>query len=307
MKSYYRIMLGKWWIHADECLTNWYIWCHFDIDQDLSNELPDDWRKFNAKFRPIRLEKHPEKSKIAAWLSCGFLWTISKWLKRWDIVLCPDGTWRYHVWEVEWWYYYVPDTQLPHRRNVNRLNMQIDRSDMSESLKNSSGSIGTVSEITQYAPELEWFISGQQAPGIIATNDTIENPTEFALEKHLEEFLVKNWSQTELWKKYDIFSDEETIGQQYPTDTWYIDILAVSKDKKELLVVELKKWRVSDVVVWQIQRYMWYVIDELAESWQEVKWIIIGLDDDIRIQRALRVTNNIEFYRYKVNFELRKG
>jgi len=178
---------------------------------------------------------------------------------------------------------------------------------MSESLKNSSGSIGTVSEITQYAPELEWFISGQQAPGIIATNDTIENPTEFALEKHLEEFLVKNWSQTELWKKYDIFSDEETIGQQYPTDTWYIDILAVSKDKKELLVVELKKWRVSDVVVWQIQRYMWYVIDELAESWQEVKWIIIGLDDDIRIQRALRVTNNIEFYRYKVNFELRKG
>jgi len=40
----------------------------------------------------------------------------------------------------------------------------------------------------------------------------------------------------------------------------YIDILAVSKDQKELLVVELKKGRASDVVVGQIQRYMGFRI-----------------------------------------------
>jgi restriction system protein len=39
---------------------------------------------------------------------------------------------------------------------------------------------------------------------------------------------------------------------------------------------------------------------------QEVKGVIIGLEDDIKLTRALSVTNNIEFYKYKVNFSLYK-
>jgi restriction system protein len=72
-------------------------------------------------------------------------------------------------------------------------------------------------------------------------------------------------------------------------------------------VVELKKGRVSDNVVGQIQRYMGYVKDELAEVDQVVKGVIIGLEDDLKIRRALSVTNNIEFYRYRVSFNLFKG
>ena len=97
------------------------------------------------------------------------------------------------------------------------------------------------------------------------------------------------------------------VGQQYPTDTGQIDILAISKDKKSLLVVELKKGRVSDNVVGQIQRYMGYVKEELAEKDQQVKGVIIALEADIKIKRALSVTNNIEFYRYQVSFKLFKG
>ena len=85
-----------------------------------------------------------------------------------------------------------------------------------------------------------------------------------------------------------------------------IDILGIRKDNKGLLVVELKKGRVSDVVVGQIQRYMGYVLDELAENDQTVKGIIIGLEDDLRLRRALRVTQNIEFYRYEVDFKIIK-
>jgi restriction system protein len=129
----------------------------------------------------------------------------------------------------------------------------------------------------------------------------------FALEKHLEDFLVQNWKQTELGKHYEIFEEEgELVGQQYPSDTGPIDILAISKDTKTILVVELKKGRVSDNVVGQIQRYMGYVKEELAEKDQQVKGVIIGLEDDLRIRRALSVTTNIEFYRYKVNFQLYK-
>lgn len=71
-------------------------------------------------------------------------------------------------------------------------------------------------------------------------------------------------------------------------------------------VVELKRGRVSDTVVGQIQRYMGFVKDELAEPNQIVKGVIIGLEDDLRIRRALSVTNNIEYYRYEVSFKLNK-
>ena len=51
---------------------------------------------------------------------------------------------------------------------------------------------------------------------------------------------------------------------------------------------------------------MGYVKDELCEQGQTVKGIIIALEDDIRIKRALSVTNNIDFYRYQVSFRLEK-
>ena len=42
-----------------------------------------------------------------------------------------------------------------------------------------------------------------------------------------------------------------------------------------------------------------------GEKTPDVKGVIIGHDDDdVKIQRALSVTNNIEFYKYKVNFKL---
>jgi restriction system protein len=135
----------------------------------------------------------------------------------------------------------------------------------------------------------------------------VEDPSTFALEKHLEDFLVQNWSQTLLGKDYDVYQEEgELVGRQFPTDTGAIDVLAISKDKKTLLVVELKKGRASDNVVGQIQRYMGFVKEELAEPNQRVQGVIIALEDDIRIKRALSVANNIDFYKYQVSFKLYK-
>ena len=109
-------------------------------------------------------------------------------------------------------------------------------------------------------------------------------------------------------REYNIYElDGEIVGQQYPTDTGPLDILAISKNKKTLLVVELKKGRASDVVVGQTMRYMGYVKDELAEEGQIVKGVIIALEDDQRIRRALSVSPNIEFYRYQVSFKLVKA
>lgn len=308
MKNYYRIMLGAKSIHADEAYKGKFIGADFEIHQDLTQDLPDNWRTFNHKFIPVWLSTHPEKTKVAAGLACGALWTIAKGLNLGDIVLCPDGKGSYYVGEITSSYSYHSGQILPHRRGVKWYPSVIDRQSMSEALRNSSGSIGTVSDITRYAGEIENLVYGSRPPTIISTDDTIEDVSKFALETHLEEFLVSNWAQTDLGKQYDIYKDENGSGQQYQADgRERIDILAISKDKKVLLVVELKKGKASDLVVGQVQRYMGYVKEELAEPDQQVKGVIIALEDDSKIKRALSVTQNIEFYRYQISFKLVKN
>jgi len=305
LKNYYRIMLGRGSAYAEEAKLGDFVGADFGIDIDLTNKLPDNWRDFNKKMIPTWLEKNPGKTKIGAGLACGQLWTVVKGVLVGDIVLSPHGNGEYLVGEVLGEYEYHPGSNLPHRRKVNWFTT-LNRQQMSLELRNSSGSITTVANISKYDNELSLLI---EHPGAVisVTDESVEDPSVFALEKHLEDFLVHNWSHTELGKKYDIYKqDGEIIGQQYPSDTGPIDILAISKDKKELLVVELKKGRISDVVVGQIQRYMGYVKDELAEPNQRVSGVIIALEDDIRLQRALSVTQNISFMTYEVKFMLNK-
>lgn len=305
MKCYYRVMLGRKSYFAKECLAGDFIGVDFGVDTDLSNDLPETFQEFTAMFRPMYLKEHPEKSKIAAGLAAGAMWVVCKGIHNGDIVLCPDGEGAYLIGEVTEPYSYHPGDMLPHRRTVHWLPHRIQREDMSVALRNSTGSIGTVSNITKYDAEIELLIGGHAVPQLTHTDDDVEDPSVFALERHLEDFLVANWNKTELGKKYDIFEEEgELVGQQYPSDTGPIDILAISKDKKELLIVELKKGRASDVVVGQIQRYMGYVLDELAEPDQMVRGVIIALDNDLRIRRALKVASNIDFFNYEVSFTL---
>lgn len=294
-------------MYADECYAGGFIGAHYDIDQDLTNQLPDEWRHFNKAFIPKYLAIHPEKTKIGAGLACGALWSVSKGIQVGDIVLCPDGLGRYLVGEVSGNYQYVPNQVLPHRRSVRWLKITIDRSVMSDALRGSTGSIGTVSNITHHRSEIDQLIGNNPHPPLIHTDPTVENPSAFALEAHLEHFLVRNWSHTQLGKDYDIYEEEGIKAQQYQTDTGPLDILAISKDKKRLLVVELKKGRASDVVVGQTLRYMGFVHDELAEEGQTVLGAIIAHEDDQRIRRALKMTPTITFYRYQISFRLEQS
>lgn len=307
MKSYYRVMLGQKSVHADECFAGNFIGTDFGINQDLTTKLPDEWRVFNKAFIPVFLATHPHKTKIGAGLACGALWTVSKGIQKGDVMLCPDGTGKYRVGEVSGGYTYEPGKILFHRRPVTWLNVTIDRAAMSEALRNSTGSIGTASNITKYAGEIEKLLGGVTAPKLISTDATVEDASSFALEAHLEEFLMKHWPHTELGKDYDIYEEDGVKAQQYQTDTGPLDILAISKDKKRLLVVELKKGRASDAVVGQTLRYMSFVQEELAEEGQTVLGVIIAHEDDQRIRRALTMTPSITFYRYQVSFKLVKA
>lgn len=307
MKKYYRVILGRNNDFAARCLAENFIGVGYGMDRDLSGMLTDDWRLFNKRVAPLFLAERPDKTRIAAGLACGVLWTMAKGIREGDIVLCPDGAGEYRFGEVTGGYAYHHGDKVHHQRAVRWLSQTVERDELSDELWATIRARNTICDLSKHSPEIERLLAGQH-PTEPPPEPGVENPAMFALEKHLEDFLLQNWGQTELGKEFAIFEEEgECVGQQYPTDTGPIDILAVSKDKKQLLVIELKKGRASDVVVGQTLRYMGYVKDELAEDGQSVQGAIIALEDDQRIRRALAAVPNIAFYRYQISFRLVKA
>jgi len=272
-------------------------------DTDLSGFTKNQLRDFNDKFRPLIRQRHPGKTKISAGLNSGNLWVLASKIQVGDLVLTPDMQGGYFWATVESEYMYRPDLAgVEHCRQVSWKG-SIDKEALSQGLQNSLGSVMTVMTVKEeYWPE----IMNQIEPGskIISTDDEVEEPYEFALEVHLEDFLIQNWDATKLAEKYKpVTEDGELVGRQYPTDAGVIDILCESHDGKELLVVELKKGRVSDKVVGQTLRYMGFVDQQLADG-KKVKGLIIGGSDDKNLQYSLRMSPDITYMKYQLDFRL---
>ncbi|MDA7604184.1 endonuclease NucS [Candidatus Pelagibacter sp.] len=136
-----------------------------------------------------------------------------------------------------------------------------------------------------------------------STEKNFTPKSSFLLEKHLEDYIIKNWKNIELNQNYDIHKENNKLCTQYQTGSGPLDILAISKDKNEFLVIELKKGRASDIVLGQIQRYMGFIKKNLAEN-KSVKGLIIALEDDKNLKDALSVAPNIKFMKYEVSFKL---
>jgi hypothetical protein len=140
---------------------------------------------------------------------------------------------------------------------------------------------------------------------------TIEGKYEkssFMFERHLEDFLITNWERTPLGKSYSIYEEDGIpVGRQYRTETGPLDILAISKDNSEFLIVELKRDRASDEVVGQTLRYMGWVLKNLCGDNQAVSGCIVALSGDTKLENALYPIDNIKFLRYEVDFRLIEG
>ena len=301
MTNYYRIMAGRASIHAQACFDGGFIGTNFDIHQDLSDDLSGTLDSFTEKYSQVFLEANPGGSRIAAGLACGATWTVSKVMLEGEVVLTHDGRGTYRVGRVVGPYAYERGAILPHRRPVHWSETSILRADISQRLRNALGVPGTVSSLAQYGPEIEEHLG--ESPELPVEKAI---SSDFAFERQLKEFLVANWARTELGASLDIFEDEAT-GQavEYRAgNIGIIDILAVSKDKKRLVVVELKRGRASDEVVGQILRYMGYAQSHLAINGESVEGIIIGSGFDEKLRMALVPVPSIRMYTYEVQFSL---
>lgn len=303
MTEYWIVRQGRGGIYTEEMLQSGYFGVDFIGDYDIRAHLGSGSRSFHTAMNHVYLRLNPEKSKVAAGLAMGNLWAACEGINVGDVVLAPKPDRTYAFGRVTGGYEYLPSHKLPHRRRVDWKGT-FGRDAMSPELANSAGSIMTVFSLSPYAAELA-ELTDIAEPAIVALASEVEEQLAFQMEKQLEDFLVHNWRSTELGRDYDIYEEDgEVKGQQYPSDTGPMDILAVSKDRKRLLVVELKRERASDAVVGQIQRYMGYVQEELLEPGQTVEGVIIARGDDLRIRRALTMTNNIRFMKYRVEFHL---
>lgn len=304
--NYYRVRLGTGGMHVEQCLREGFIGVDYGLDIDLTGRLPDHWKEFNREFIPELQARFPGKSKVAAGLQCGGIWSLSKGLTIGDIVISPGDNDHFHVGEVTGEYIYAPDGPLCHRRPVHWKQTVVSKEDLTPELWASMRVPTTVVGLEKHKDILDQLLTGvPPVPKIIATSEDIEDPLAFAMEKHLEDFLVSNWAQTSLGRDFNIIEEDgELVGQQYLTDSGPLDILALSKDGKRLLVVELKRGRASDVVVGQILRYMGFVESELAEEGQTVEGVVIALEDDPRLQRALQMVPIVRFMRYEIQFRL---
>lgn len=204
----------------------------------------------------VFLDMYPDKSRISAGLSMGNLWAACEGISEGDLVLAPKPGRAYQYGIVTGDYEYHPGTELPHRRRVDWKG-SLNRDDMSPALASSAGSLMTVFQLTAHTAELATLtqLTEPAQPIAQAISAQVEDQLAFQMEKQLEDFLVHNWRSTALGREYDIYKEDgQPVGQQYPTDTGPMDILAISKDRSRLLVVELKRGRASDAVVGQVQR-----------------------------------------------------
>ena len=309
-KRYWRIMLGARSALAEECFAGGFMGGHHDLLEPIDASLPADWPLFRVGLTPHYASLFPDRPKRSIGLSVGQLHAICRGIREGDVLLAPTGDNTYRIGTVSGGYRYVEGAALPHRRPVEWSAEYINRAEMSEPLRRSLQSGLTLIRLDEgYFAEVESLRGGDKPKLRVVGDDLVENPLMFAMEAHLEDFLVRNWSQTQLGREYDIVEEDGVqIGQQFLTDTGPIDILAVKKDGSGYLVVELKRGRASDSVVGQILRYLSYVQESLAEDGQEVRGAIIALDDDPRLRRSLDiVADRVEFFRYRVDFSLEPG
>lgn len=308
MPRYFRVSLGEQGKDSAQALAEGWIGTGWMAGIDLTNHLTGTHAQFRKKFNPIILESGEVTSSVAAGLACGMTFTVASFMKPGDIVLSGKPNGDYQVGKVTGDYFYAQGQPQPHRRPVEWFPYSIKKAYLSPQLRKSF-SIGTVQAWLDYEDD-EKQKAFEDELGRLAAGDfpdlsavkTFDEEIRFHAEQELEDFLETHWKKTSFAAGYDFVARQMTLD-----DAGRLDILAKSKDGKEYLIIELKLGRASDRVVGQLQSYMGYFLTSgYCANGETVRGVIIGSSEDPKIRHALKVTSNIEFYVYEMQFNMRK-
>lgn len=273
-----------------------------ELKKDLTEYNSLDKREFFEKLNSLFAKAYKNQSPNSRSQSIGQLFRFAGLMGIDDIILMPKSDeGKLYLGIIDSDYYYqekADECDYLHRRKVKWLK-ELELSKISQSLKNSLGSIMTVFSVAEHSQEIGGLVEES------AANLPTESQEEFTMESHLEGFIIENWEKLELGKKYDIYFEEGEKKGQYVTPIGRIDILARSKNKKEWLVIELKKGRSGHEVVGQILKYIGWIKENECPKNEKVKGLIILSEKDEGIIYALKAAGNIGLMTYSVSFKLK--
>jgi hypothetical protein len=222
-----------------------------------------------AILTPILLIAHPDKYSVWNGVSEGAMRKLGVWLEHDDGLSVGE---RY--------------------RQMNAINLEIS----------------SQLDVDLWTLDALWWRAGQQENELNGNGeDATDSGVRFGLERHLHDFLLDNWESTSLGKHWDLVEDGGDIrgyGYERVTPVGKIDLLARHRSESRWLVVELKRAQTSDDTLGQLQRYMGWVIGDLAKEGDSVEGLIVAQAEDDRLRYALKATQNIRFLRYEVDFRL---
>jgi hypothetical protein len=141
----------------------------------------------------------------------------------------------------------------------------------------------------------EAFLAGRGDEG---PSDPEQTP-EFALEAHLRDFLAKNLERIETGLR--LYSSPEHNGIEFPIDGGRIDLLAVDRNNK-FVVVELKLSRGRNRTLGQLLYYMGWVDKHLSGG--PCRGFIIANDIDEELSIAVSRVAGVSLAKYRMSFSI---
>lgn len=125
------------------------------------------------------------------------------------------------------------------------------------------------------------------------------NATEFALEAHLRDFLAKHPDHIEPGMR--LHKANETTGVEFPVEGGRIDLLAVDKAGK-FVVIELKVSQGRNKALGQLLYYMAWVDRHLGNG--PCRGIVIGSEISPELAVAISRTPGVSLRRYRMQFSV---
>jgi endonuclease len=127
----------------------------------------------------------------------------------------------------------------------------------------------------------------------------VKDAVVFALEAHLRDFLAKNPNLIESGLK--IFRSEEYDGVEYPVDNGRIDLLAIDREDR-FVVVELKLSQGRNKALGQLLYYMGWVDQHLGNG--PCRGLIIGSEITDELAVAASRVPGVRLAKYRMNFSI---
>jgi len=156
----------------------------------------------------------------------------------------------------------------------------------------------------RYKADLEAADGNNTVVAVEAAQDSdtiVEGAREFAFERDLRNYLVKNLGLIEPGLR--LYEEEEITGVEFAVGWRFIDILALDRDGR-YVVIELKVSRGYDRVVGQLLRYMGWVEQNMDVA-KPPRGIIVAneITDDLKL--ACSRLSGVQLIEYEISFKLR--